>query len=106
MISRRALVTAAIPLVAVPAGLLAGATIGVVVATVHHARYVCRKAPAMTAPQQPAPSEKLYRIVVRATGEVRDADGNLLSSPELKGVPKDVTADQLRAMGLEPPTEG
>lgn len=41
--------------------------------------------------------EQLYELVVHATGEVRDADGNLISSEpvEVKSV---VTEEQARAL--------
>jgi hypothetical protein len=47
-------------------------------------------------------SELVFRVEVTATGEVRDKDGNLISSEPYTGT-KEVTATQLREMGLPVP---
>jgi len=44
---------------------------------------------------------QMYEIAVTATGEVRDADGNLISSEPFESKIQ-VTEAQLRAMGLTP----
>lgn len=44
-----------------------------------------------------------FLVKIVATGEVRDADGNLLSTPEFVGE-QEMTEAELRAAGLEPPT--
>lgn len=44
----------------------------------------------------------MFEIKVEATGEVRDAEGNLVSSEPYVGT-KMVTAEQLREMGLPVP---
>jgi hypothetical protein len=51
----------------------------------------------------------LYEVIIRATGEVRDADGNLISSTPVEGRMTataaelhGLTPEQLRAAGLSP----
>jgi hypothetical protein len=41
----------------------------------------------------------MYELAVTATGEVRDADGNLVSAEPIESTIQ-VTAEQLREMGL------
>lgn len=41
---------------------------------------------------------QLYEVVIKATGEVRDADGNLISSEPIEGRMV-VTAEQAAALG-------
>jgi hypothetical protein len=47
---------------------------------------------------------QLYQIAITATGEVRDADGNLISSTPVESTTV-VTEAQLREMGLAPEEE-
>jgi hypothetical protein len=46
----------------------------------------------------------MYELAITATGEVRDADGNLVSSEPIESTIQ-VTAEQLREMGLHPQGE-
>lgn len=45
----------------------------------------------------------LFEIKVTATGEVRDKDGNLISSTPVEFETKQVTAEQLAELGLTAP---
>lgn len=45
---------------------------------------------------------QLFEIVIRATGEVRDADGNLISSEPIESR-MTLTRDQLDELGIDPP---
>lgn len=47
---------------------------------------------------------QLYELAITATGEVRDAAGELVSSEPLK-TKITVTESQLRELGLTPPEE-
>ena len=47
---------------------------------------------------------QMYELAVTATGEVRDAEGNLISSEPVAATVQ-VTEEQLREMGLAPPEE-
>jgi hypothetical protein len=44
---------------------------------------------------------QMYEVVVKAAGEVRDQDGNLLSSSDVEFDRQVVTADELSAMPTE-----
>lgn len=48
-------------------------------------------------------TEQLYKVVVTATGEVRDADGNLISSEPVEAT-MTVNAAEAKALGYT--TEG
>lgn len=48
------------------------------------------------------PNEAKFEVKVVATGEVRDKDGNLISTPTAEGT-QTMTADQLREAGLPVP---
>lgn len=63
-------------------------------------------APAAPNSGQPEPVEDgvlMFRVVVTADGEVRDADGNLISSEPVEAT-MDLTADQLRELGIPVPS--
>lgn len=45
-------------------------------------------------------TQQMYQITVTATGEVRDADGNLISAEPVEAT-MEVTADQLAELGLD-----
>lgn len=47
---------------------------------------------------------QLYQLAISAVGEVRDADGNLVSSEPVASTIT-VTEAQLRELGLTPPEE-
>lgn len=49
-------------------------------------------------------NELRFEVKVTAVGEVRDADGNLLSTSPVEST-MEVTADELAQMGLFEPTE-
>lgn len=50
-------------------------------------------------------SEQMKFVVkIEATGEVRDKDGNLISSTPVEST-QIVTAEELKALGIEPPTQ-
>lgn len=46
-------------------------------------------------------SQQLFEVVVTAVGEVRDAEGNLISSEPIEAR-MNLTADQIAELGLEP----
>lgn len=48
--------------------------------------------------------DQLYKVVINATGEVRDKDGNLISSEPVEAE-MTLNAEQLEQLGLNP-TEG
>jgi hypothetical protein len=48
-------------------------------------------------------AEQLFEVTLTATGEVRDADGNLLSSTPVESV-VEMTRDQVIALTGEDPT--
>lgn len=47
---------------------------------------------------------QLYELAITAVGEVRDAEGNLISSEPVESKIT-VTEDQLKELGLTPPEE-
>lgn len=47
---------------------------------------------------------QLYQLTLEATGEVRDADGNLISSEPVTATVT-VTEDQARSLGLDIPED-
>lgn len=50
-------------------------------------------------------SEQMYEVKVVAEGEVRDADGNLLSTTDVTFETLHLTADQVRDLtGQDPPS--
>lgn len=49
--------------------------------------------------------DQLFRLTITAVGEVRDADGNLVSAEPVEAE-IEVTADDLAALGITPPLEG
>jgi hypothetical protein len=49
-------------------------------------------------------TQQMFEVKVTANGEVRDADGNLLSTEPVEAV-MHLTADQLAEMGLPIPNE-
>lgn len=48
---------------------------------------------------------QMFDVTISATGEVHDADGNLVSTEPVEATMR-VTAEELEAMGLTPIDEG
>lgn len=47
--------------------------------------------------------EQRYKLVITAVGEVRDKDGNLISSEPVEATFENLTADEVRAITGEDP---